>query len=99
MDTKDKSEDLVEENSPFNPDISKNSDEDSPDFLKDTKGKIITNEISLQEEERPIRRTNTISLPKKGTELFVGNLEIGIEKGDLYSLFSKYGEISDVIKI
>ena len=42
-----------------------------------------------------INLQSILNLPK-GTELFIGNLNIETKEEELYELFKKYGEIIDV---
>ena len=46
--------------------------------------------------EKPWKNLEKQKIKSKGTELFIGNLNIETKEEELYELFKKYGEIIDV---
>ena len=80
------------------------SGNESPKIEKDNYEELpsLSNTRSQNERnynlEKPWKNIEKQKIKSKGTELFIGNLNIETKEEELYELFKKYGEIIDVRK-
>jgi RNA recognition motif-containing protein len=81
---------------------SEESGNESPKIEKDNYEELpsLSNTRSQNERnynlEKPWKNIEKQKIKSKGTELFIGNLNIETKEEELYELFKKYGEIIDV---
>ena len=73
-----------------------NNNSSDQSFNNKNKQKQQNNQYYSKKKEIIQDQSSSITKKEKGCELFIGNLNISTEKEDLNSVFSQYGEITDI---